>query len=130
MQKIILFDGVCNFCNWNVQFIIKRDPKKYFAFASLQSNFGQQVMSNYDIPVDEDSIILIEQNQFYSKSTAVLKICKHLTFPWKILYIFVFIPKPIRDYVYQIVSQNRYRWFGKRGQCSLPTSKIRKRFFF
>lgn len=129
MSKVILFDGMCNFCDWNVQFIIKHDQKGFFKFASLQSNSGKKLIEMYDIPKDINSLILIENNQYYSKSTAALKICKNLTSIWKLFYIFILIPKPVRDTVYSIIAKHRYKWFGKKTACSIPSPQIRRRFF-
>ncbi|PLS18862.1 thiol-disulfide oxidoreductase [Bacillus sp. M6-12] len=128
MQGIILFDGDCSFCNRSVQFIIKRDPKGYFQFASQQSEIGQELRKKYRIPDNIDSLLLIENNHCYQESTAVLKICKHLTGVWKAGFLFLFIPKPLRDFFYRIIAKNRYKWFGKQDRCMLPSPEIRNRF--
>lgn len=130
MKKIVLFDGECNFCDASVQFIIKRDPQGIFSFASLQSDVGQQLVKEYHVPDEIDSIILInpEHHKFYIKSTAALRICKSLSGLWKIFYLFKIIPSSIRDKVYDIVARNRIKWFGKKDQCALPSPEIRKRF--
>lgn len=127
-KNIILFDGTCQLCNRSVQFIIKRDPTGIFKFASLHSEVGKQFIDYYQIPQDIDSLILISQNKYVAKSTAALLICKQLTGIWKFLYIFIIIPRPIRDLAYQIIAKNRYRLFGKHTQCIIPTHDIKKRF--
>ncbi|SFL36441.1 Predicted thiol-disulfide oxidoreductase YuxK, DCC family [Gracilibacillus orientalis] len=128
MQRIILFDGVCNFCSSSVQFIIKRDPVHKFQFASLQSDVGQQLLTKYQVSQDMDSMVLIEKDRVYTKSTAALRIAKELKGAYQLLSIFLIIPKPIRDIFYNILANNRYRWFGKKNQCMLPKPEDRQRF--
>ncbi|HZG73527.1 MAG TPA: thiol-disulfide oxidoreductase DCC family protein [Chondromyces sp.] len=128
MNSIILFDGECNFCDSSVQFIIKRDPEGIFHFASLQSETGQKLLEQYKVPKDIDSMILIEEDKVYYKSTAALRICRRLQGAWKWLYALVLIPRPVRDFVYEIVARNRMKWFGKKDSCMLPPPNIRKRF--
>ncbi|MBP2076589.1 thiol-disulfide oxidoreductase DCC family protein [Oceanobacillus polygoni] len=128
MEKLILFDGDCNFCDRSVQFIIARDPKGHFKFASLQSNISKNRLRNFDIPKDLDTMVLIEDNKCYIRSTAALRICKQLKGLWKLFYIFVIIPRPIRDVFYGIIAKNRYKWFGRKKSCELPSPEVRKRF--
>lgn len=128
MDKIILFDGDCNFCDNSVHFIIKRDNKDIFKFTSIQSENGTKLRNKYKIPNDIDSVILIEDNIYRVKSSAALHICKDLKGFWKIFYLLIIVPKPIRDYFYDIVAKNRYKWFGKRNTCMLPTKEERKKF--
>jgi predicted DCC family thiol-disulfide oxidoreductase YuxK len=128
MERIILFDGVCNFCNSSVQFIIKRDPNGLYKFASLQSTTGEKLKKENEIPEDLDSFIYLEGNNVFDKSTAVLKVCKGLNGLWKLCYIFIVIPKPLRDVVYKWIARNRYKWFGKRDSCMIPTPEQRNRF--
>ena len=128
MHGIVLFDGECNFCDGSVQFIIKRDAAGYFKFASLQSPVGQALLKQYNIPTNLDSFILIEDGRVYSKSTAGLKVCRHLDGPWKLCYAARVIPAPIRNLVYNLIAKNRYKWFGKMEVCMLPTPEQRKRF--
>lgn len=128
MKSIILFDGECNFCDKSVQFILKRDPNGYFHFASLQSDIGKQLLKEFNVPNNINSLVLIENNQYYIKSSAALRICKKLKGVWKIFYVFVIVPKPLRDYFYSIVAKNRYKWFGKKNECMLPSPEVRKRF--
>lgn len=128
MNKIILFDGECNFCDHSVQFIIKRDPTGYYKFTSLQSELGQNLLKQFNVPEDIDSFILIDNNKFYEKSSAALRVCKHLNGIWKFGYLFLIVPRPIRNYFYEIVAKNRYKWFGKKDSCMLPSPEIRSRF--
>ena len=127
-MKIILFDGECNFCNWNVRFIINRDPKSLFKFASLQSNAGIQLLKQYRISCHGDSLVLIENGRAYTRSTAALKICRHLTLFWKTLFVFILIPKPIRDCGYHLIAQNRHRFIKDSNKCIIPTIEIKRRF--
>lgn len=128
MGGIILFDGVCNFCNSSVQFILKRDPKGYFKFASLQSETGKSLLKKYEINEDISSLVLIEEDTYFLKSNAVLRICIHLRGLWGIFSIFRFIPTPVRNSLYTIVAKNRYTWFGKRETCRIPSIEERQRF--
>lgn len=128
-HPVILFDGVCNFCNSSVQFVIKRDPKQQFRFASLQSEFGQQVLSQHQLPQNDfNSFILLQEGNIYTKSTAALKVAKQLSGLWPMLYGFIIIPPFIRNAVYSFIAQNRYRWFGKREACMLPSPQQRNLF--
>lgn len=128
MNGIILFDGECNFCDQSVQFIIKRDPKGYYKFASLQSDIGQNLLKQFNAPEDMDSFFLIDYNRCYYKSSAALRVCKNLKGLWKIAYPLLLVPKPIRDFFYGIIAKNRYKWFGKKDSCMLPSPEIRNRF--
>lgn len=121
---IVLFDGVCNLCNSSVQFIIKRDTKDYFRFDSFQS----YIEKGNSLPINEDSIIIIENGQFYSRSTAALRIAKRLNGLWKLLYVFIIVPPFIRNAVYDYIARNRYRWFGKQDSCMMPSSELREKF--
>lgn len=128
-KSIILFDGVCNLCNNSVQFIIKRDKKKRFFYASLQSDAVQSILLQFELKnSDFDSIILIDKGKVYQKSTAILKIIKHLNSAWELSYIFIIVPKFIRDFIYSIIAKNRYKWFGKREKCMIPTKELEMRF--
>jgi len=128
MKRIILFDGVCHFCQKNVQFIIKHDPNALFQFASLQSPIGKKLLDEFNVPPHEDSLILLENDRYYSKSSAALRISKQLTTIWKLLYLLIVIPKPIRDVFYNIIAKNRYTWFGRSNECMIPPPSIRNRF--
>ncbi|RFB17863.1 thiol-disulfide oxidoreductase DCC family protein [Bacillus sp. HNG] len=128
MNHIILFDGVCHFCNSSVQFILKKDSKQMYHFASLQSEAGKSLLKKHGIPEDINSIVLIEGDQYYTKSSAALRVCRNLSGAYRFLYIFKVIPAPIRDIFYHIIANNRYKWFGKQESCMLPSPDVRKRF--
>jgi predicted DCC family thiol-disulfide oxidoreductase YuxK len=128
MRRIILFDGVCNFCDSSVQFIIKRDPNGYFQFAPLQGETGKKLLKEFGLIENLDSIVYIEDDRFYKKSVAALKICKNLEGVWRLFVIFKIIPTPIRDFFYDIVAKKRYKWFGKKDSCMIPSPEIRNRF--
>jgi len=129
LPAIVLFDGVCNFCNHSIQFIIKRDKKGYFKFGALQSEEGKALLQQHGLsPEALDTIVLVEDGKAYSYSTAPLRIVKKLTFPWPIFYVFILVPIFIRNPIYKWISRNRYKWFGKQESCMLPTPEIRSRF--
>ena len=129
MKRIVLFDGDCNFCDASVQFIIKRDPYAHFYFTSLQSEKGHQLKKQYDIGEDEDSVVLIEKGKAYTQSSAALRIAKKLDGLWHLFFLFILVPRPVRDSLYNYVAKNRYRWFGKKEDaCALPSPEMRKRF--
>lgn len=127
--KIILFDGVCNLCNSSVTFIIKKDSKNKFKFAALQSEVGQELVDRFHIDTDKtDSIILIDEEKAYIKSTAALRIAKELNGGWPLLYGFMILPNFLRNWVYDWVAKNRYRWFGKQESCMIPTPELKGKF--
>jgi len=127
--SIILFDGVCNLCNSSVNFIIDHDKKNDFRFASLQSDAGQNLLKKFDLNTkDFDSIILVENGKHYERSSAVLKIVKEFPGLWKLLYVFIVVPPPVRDFVYDIIADNRYKWFGKKESCRVPTPELKEKF--
>ncbi|MEC3884562.1 thiol-disulfide oxidoreductase DCC family protein [Halobacillus sp. HZG1] len=128
MERIILFDGECHFCNQSVQFIIKRDPEGHFKFASQQSHAGQSLMRQHEISKEVDSIVLIDGSKSYLRSSAALRVCKHLKGVWKIGFAMIIVPKRIRDGAYKFLSKNRYKWFGREEACPLPSPEIRRRF--
>jgi predicted DCC family thiol-disulfide oxidoreductase YuxK len=129
MSAIVLFDGECNFCDSSVQFIINRDVKGYFNFASLQSDVGQKLLKEHHVPAEMDSFMLIEDGKTYFKSSAALRICRHLADGWKLLYALLIVPAPIRNVFYDFIARNRYKWFGKKDDhCMLPSPDVRKRF--
>lgn len=128
-QPIILFDGVCNLCSGAVQFVLKRDKKQQFRFASLQGNAGQELLKQYNLPQNNfNSFVLIDDGKVFTKSNAALEIAKRLNGGWKLLYAFKIVPKFIRDAVYRLIANNRYKWFGKKETCWLPTPELRSRF--
>lgn len=128
MDRIILFDGVCNFCNHSVQFIIKRDPNRYFKFASLQNEIGGELLKKYGLNQDMNSFVLIENEKVYVKSSGALQVCRNLKGSWKLLAVFQIIPRPLRDCIYDFIAKNRYKWFGKQESCKLPLPEDRERF--
>lgn len=129
-KKIILFDGVCNLCNGAVLFVIKRDKNDVFRFAPLQSEAGRKLANERKIDTDKvDSIILIEpQLAYYTKSDAALKITRSLSGLWPMMTVFLGLPSGFRDWVYDWVAKNRYRWFGKKEECMIPTPEIKNKF--
>lgn len=128
-KHIILFDGICNLCNGVVQFIINHDPENKFLFASLQSDAGQQLLKQFNLPSENfNSFILVQDNKVYNKSTGALKVARQIKGAWSWLYIFIIIPKFIRDAVYNWIAQNRYKWFGKKDACMIPTPELKARF--
>ena len=126
---IVAFDGVCNLCNATVNWIIDNDSKKQFKFIALQD-----IDRIKDLPVDfqrtesYQSVYLIEHGKLYQKSTAVLKICQKLSGLYPLLYLYIIIPRPLRDLVYDLIAQNRYKWFGKRSHCRIPSPELKERF--
>ena len=128
-KAVILFDGVCNLCNSSVQFVIKQDTKNYFSFAALQSNFGQELLNKYHLdPHDFDSFVLYENNKLHLKSSAALRLTRKLRFPFPLLYPLIVIPAFIRNLVYDFIAKNRYKWFGKKDSCMIPTPELKDRF--
>lgn len=125
---IILFDGVCNFCNNAVQFILDRDPNGKFHFASLQSETGRRLLDRYKVTPDLSTIVLIENNQLHFRSSAVLRIAAKLQSPWKLLYVFMAVPSAIRNMVYNFIAKRRYSWFGEKAFCEIPGPNIKARF--
>lgn len=127
-KSIILFDGVCNLCSGAVQFILKRDYKNHFVFASLQSETGKQLLVKHQVTTKVETIILIQDNKWFSQSDAALEIARQLSGVWPLLYGFKFFPKLIRDGVYNWISRNRYRFFGKKESCMIPAPAWKNRF--
>ena len=122
---VVLFDGVCNLCNGAVRFILARDPAARFRFASLQSDAARRLLGDGG---PAETIVLLDAGKTYVKSTAALRIARGLRFPWPLLNAFVAVPRPVRDLIYDWVARHRYRWFGKRDTCMLPTPELRERF--
>tara|TARA_R110001592_G_scaffold266_3_gene1470 strand:+ start:1256 stop:1672 length:417 start_codon:yes stop_codon:yes gene_type:complete len=129
-KKIILFDGICNLCNDSVLKVIKYDKKNHFVFVALQSKSGQDVINYLKIDVSKiDSIILYEPGVAYDiKSTAALKIMKDFGGFWVLTQVFEILPTPIRDYFYDYIAKNRYKWFGKKESCMIPTPELKAKF--
>ena len=128
MPDIILFDGVCNFCNASINFVIDHDTARRFRFASLQSDIGQQILTENRRSVsDFDTVLLVREGKLYEKSTAALEIARYLR-GWSWLYSFRVIPRFIRDVFYNLIAKNRYRIFGKSESCRIPTAEERSLF--
>lgn len=129
MSAVVLFDGVCNLCNASVAFILRRDPKAYFRFASLQSRAAAKLLHGRpEIGTGLDSIVLLEDGACFTQSTAALRIARRLSGAWPLLYAFIVLPRFLRDPIYNWIARNRYRWFGRRDACMLPGPEIRDRF--
>jgi predicted DCC family thiol-disulfide oxidoreductase YuxK len=123
-QYIILFDGICNLCNWSVEFVIKRDSKRKFKFFSLQSEAGKSLLNNFDRNSSGlDTIIYLKDDKRYIKSTAILHILKDIGGIWKLFYLGIIVPKFIRDFFYNLIAKYRYNIFGKRESCTIPIKK-------
>lgn len=128
-HKIILFDGVCNLCNGSVNFFITRDKKDIFRFAALQSDIGIELQKKLNIDHENiESFILIDANKYYRKSTAALKVAGILGFPYNLLYPLLLIPPFIRNIVYNIIAKYRYKWFGRKEYCRVPTPEEKAKF--
>jgi predicted DCC family thiol-disulfide oxidoreductase YuxK len=128
-KNILLFDGVCNFCNRMVQFIIERDPNAKFEFAALQSSAGQYILKELGLKSGEpDSFVFIHEGKSYIRSSATLHVLKELGGIWKTFYVFIIVPPFIRDFIYDRIAKIRYRIFGRRAECMIPTPDIRERF--
>ncbi|WP_421870523.1 thiol-disulfide oxidoreductase DCC family protein [Marinoscillum sp.] len=127
-QSVILFDGVCNLCNGSVNFIIDRDGG-HFKFASLQSDEAQTLLSRRNLSDNQlESIVLVEPSAVYYKSDAALRIAGKLSGLWPVMKVFIILPRGLRDFFYDIIAKNRYKWFGKRDSCRMPTPELRDRF--
>lgn len=127
-HPILLFDGVCNLCNAAVDFLIKRDREKRFRYASLQSETGKKLIREFTVPAETDSVVLVHWGRVYTESGAALEIARLLPYPWKLAYVFKIVPRPLRDNMYRWIARNRYRWFGKRETCRLPTQEEKELF--
>jgi len=128
-HPVILFDGLCNLCSASVQYVIKHDPQRIFRFASLQSPQAQKILSGHNLSLnDYSSFVLFASNKVYTRSTAALMVAKKLNGVAKLLYPSIILPKFIRDTVYNIIAKNRYKWFGKKQACWLPTPELKNLF--
>ena len=129
-KKLILFDGVCNLCNSSVQYAIKHDKNNLFLFTALQSNVGQNIIEHYNIDTSKiDSILLYTPEKgIHYKSTAALKVAWKLGFPINLLAIFLIVPNFIRNWVYDFIAKNRYKWYGKKEACMIPTPELKSKF--
>ncbi len=128
-QPLLLFDGICNLCNSSVQFIISHDRQKKFTFASLQSDAAKEILLQFDTKYfNLDSIILIYNDKIYSKSAAIIRVGMLLGKGFSLSVIFYIIPRFIRDWMYDFIAKNRYKWFGKKESCMLPNKDLKNRF--
>lgn len=129
-KKLVLFDGVCNLCNSSIQYIIKHDKHDIFRYAALQSEIGLKVLKEFNIDTKKtDSILLYSPGKGVShKSTAALKIASQLGFPLNLMRLFLLVPAFIRNWVYDYIARNRYKWYGKKDECMIPTKELRSKF--
>ena len=128
-NAVVLFDGVCRFCNGTVSFILARDAKQRFRFAPLQSPTGREILRGFGLPTDRlDTMVLVEDGRCYTKSTALLRVLRRLSGFWPWLYVLILLPRAVRDFSYDRFARRRYRWFGKLEQCLVPSPEIRSRF--
>ncbi len=128
-KKIVLFDGVCNYCNDKINFIIKNDKQDVFRFVALQSEMGQKIIKYLGINSSIDSIVLYEPDYaYFIKSEAVFRIIKHLSSSVKLLLFFNFIPTSIKNLFYDLIAKNRYNWYGKKENCMIPTDEVKRKF--
>lgn len=128
-KSIILFDGVCNLCNGFVNFVIPRDRENKFQFGSLQSSKVKELLNHYQyLRTDLSTVILVENYQLHTQSTAVLKILRKMGGGWSLLYGFIIFPKFFRDFVYDLVAKNRYKLFGRKDSCMMPTPELKAKF--
>jgi predicted DCC family thiol-disulfide oxidoreductase YuxK len=125
----IVFDGVCNLCEWSVVFVIRRDAAGRFRFASAQSAAGARLQRRHGISaIEAGTVILIKDGRVYTKSDAALEIAKDLDGPWRALAVLAVVPRPLRNWVYSFIGDRRYAWFGKKAQCLVPTRELADRF--
>lgn len=128
INSIVVFDGVCNLCNRTVNFLIKHNKDRHFCFATLQNNSGKKLLGKYRIPPETDSVILIANDKIYTESDAILEIARLLPYPWKMAFIFKILPVNTRNKLYRLIAKNRFKWFGKRETCRVPTEEEKKFF--
>ena len=128
-ESILLFDGDCSLCNAAVDFVLKRNTKKKLLLASIQGTAGQRVLKMYQLPPSYlDTLVLVEQGKVYLGSTAALRVARLLGGGWPLFYALIIIPKGLRDRIYQWIGKNRYKWFGRRASCRMPTASERAHF--
>jgi len=128
-HPIVIFDGVCILCNASIDFIIRQDKTGIFKVSANQHETGRKILTEQGVDPDAvDTVFLYENGTLYRRSTAALRIARRLGLPWSLLYGFIIIPAPIRDAIYKVIARNRYRWFGRKETCRLPTQAERERF--
>jgi predicted DCC family thiol-disulfide oxidoreductase YuxK len=126
---VILFDGVCNLCNSFVRFVIARDADGRFQFGPLQSPAARRLLGSIESSAGlPDSVLLVEDGRVWTRSDAALRVARRLKFPWRLAYVFILVPRPLRDWMYDQIARRRYQWFGKRAVCMVPTPDLRRRF--
>lgn len=128
-QPVILFDGVCNFCNGGINFVMQQDKQKILRFGTLQSTAAQELLKKYNLSINQfDSFVFIDKNKAYMRSTAALLLMNKLPWYWKWTQVFWIVPLFIRDGIYNFIARNRYKWFGRKDACMIPSAEIRSRF--
>jgi predicted DCC family thiol-disulfide oxidoreductase YuxK len=128
-EHIIIFDGVCNFCNASIDFIMRHDRNSIFLFTANQNPKGQEILARYGVPVEEvGTVYYLEGDKLHNKSSAALRIARRLSFPYKLAFGFMIVPRFIRDAVYSLIARNRYNWFGKKETCRIPSPEEAARF--
>jgi predicted DCC family thiol-disulfide oxidoreductase YuxK len=128
-KPVLLFDGVCNLCAGSVQFIIKRDPAARIRFASLQSEKGKKLLNEFNLPSGQlKSLVFVENGKAYTRSTGALRVSRYLNAAWPLAYVLIVVPPFIRNAVYDWIGKNRYKWFGEKTECWMPTPSLRNRF--
>lgn len=129
-KPIIFFDGVCNLCNASVQFVIAHDKKDQFSFTALQGELAKAVLPKFNVDLNKlNTVLLLADGKLYTKSSAALKIAQKLDGAWPLLYGFIVIPKFIRDWFYNLIAKNRYRWWGREESCWVPTPTLKSKFY-
>lgn len=129
MSALVIFDGVCNFCVGSVNFILRHEAKPDLQFAAVQSNTGTRMLRELGFdPADAETFVLIEDGRAYLRSTAAIRVARYLRWPWRALVVLWIVPRPLRDWAYRLVATHRYRWFGRKDSCMIPTPEVRRRF--
>ena len=128
-HPIIIFDGVCHLCNSSVDFVMRRDKQRQFRYTANQMEAGQTILRAHGLDPEQIHTVYLQENgRLYSKSTAALRIARRLGFPWSLAWVFMIIPAFLRNIVYDFIARNRYKWFGKKETCRLPTPEERALF--
>ena len=128
-DNLVIFDGVCNLCTHSVRFILEHEAKPLFRFAPVQSSAGARLLSKLGLdPENVQTFVVIANGEAYLRSDAAIRIAPHLRGAWRWLGVVRFVPRPLRDWIYDLIARNRYRWFGRTDECMVPTKEIRARF--
>lgn len=129
-HPVIFFDGVCNLCNASVQFVLTHEKRDYFRFSALQGDYVRKLLPQFDIEIgNSNSVVLLENGLLYTKSSAALRIARRLNGLWPLLYSLIIVPKFLRDWVYNIIAKNRYKWWGRQETCWVPTPELKTKFY-